>query len=63
MPLHPAQIFMHNPQGLRVEFNIDLGRLIIWWSPLAGLSTAAHDRNFSNRDEHLEVFASIQLPD
>ncbi|MCC5841044.1 MAG: hypothetical protein JJT96_13085 [Opitutales bacterium] len=62
MSSHPTQIFMHNPQGLRVEYLLDDEQLLLWWSPLAGQSTAAHDRNFSNRDDHLEVFASITLP-
>ena len=59
---HPTQIFMHNPQGLRVEYRLDDERLSLWWSPLTGKSTAAHDRNFSNRDDHLEVFASVTVP-
>ncbi|MCC5840866.1 MAG: hypothetical protein JJT96_12160 [Opitutales bacterium] len=58
---HPTEIFLHNPHALRVAFDIGEGRLRLWWSPLAGQSTDAYDRNFSNRDDHLEVFASITL--
>ena len=61
MTTHPTQILLHNPLGLRIEYLLDEQRLILWWSPKAGESFAAHDRNFSNRDDHLEVFASIEL--
>ena len=59
---HPTQIFLHNPKALRVEFLFDESRLLLWWSPLAGVSNAAAFRNFSNRDDHLAVFQSITLP-
>jgi hypothetical protein len=59
---HPVQIFLHNPQALRVEYRFDDCRLILWWSPLAGCSFAARDRNFSNRDDHLDVFDRIVIP-
>lgn len=59
---HPVQIFLHNPQALRCEYRIDDCRLILWWSPLAGRSFAARDRNFSNRDNHLDVFDQIVIP-
>lgn len=58
---HPTQILLHNPQALRVEFRLDDQRLILWWSPLAGSSSAAADRNFSSRDNHLHVFEEIAL--
>lgn len=58
---HPTQILLHNPQALRVEYRLDDQRLILWWSPLAGTSYAAADRNFSNRDNHLHVFEKITL--
>jgi len=58
---HPTQIFLHNPQALRVEFRLDDQRLELWWSPKAGRSFDARDRNFSNRDNHLDVFESITL--
>lgn len=59
---HPVQVFMHNPHALRVEYRLDDCRLILWWSPLAGQSFAARDRNFSNRDDHLDVFDRIVIP-
>lgn len=61
MSHHPTQILLQNPQALRVEYRIDDQRLILWWSPLAGKSYEAADRNFSNRDNHLDVFEKITL--
>jgi hypothetical protein len=58
---HPTQILLHNPQALRVEYRLDDQRLILWWSPLAGKSHDAAERNFSNRDNHLDVFEEITL--
>ena len=58
---HPTQIFLHNPQALRVEYHLDDQRLVLWWSPLAGISCDAAERNFSNRDNHLDVFEKITL--
>ncbi len=63
MAPHPTQIFMSNPQALRVEYRLDDQRLEIWWSPLAGRSTDCADRNYSSRDAHLDVFESITIPD
>jgi hypothetical protein len=60
--MHPTQIFLSNPTALRVEYRLDDSRLILWWSPLAGQSIDCLDRNYSSRDAHLEVFASICLP-
>lgn len=60
--MHPTQIFLANPAALRVEYRLDDARLILWWSPLAGQSTDCRDRNYSSRDAHLEVFATIELP-
>ncbi len=59
---HPTQIFLSNPQALRVEYRLDDSRLLLWWSPLAGKSTACADRNYSHRDDHLEIFQEIVLP-
>ena len=56
---HPTQIFLSNPQSLRVEYRLDDESLRMWWSPLAGRSSACTDRNFSSRDAHLTVFAEI----
>lgn len=59
---HPTQIFLSNPQALRVEYRLDDARLELWWSPLAGKSTDCADRNYSHRDDHLTVFQEITLP-
>jgi len=59
---HSTQIFLSNPQALRVEYRLDDARLLLWWSPLAGKSTDCADRNYSNRDDHLEIFQEIALP-
>jgi len=58
---HPTQVFLHNPKALRIEVRVDDEELILWWSPKAGESYDARDRNFSNRDEHLPVFDRIGL--
>ena len=58
----PVLVFLHSPAGLRVEMNLDTASLHLWWSPKAGRSTDAGDRNFSSRDVHLEVFESFRLP-
>jgi hypothetical protein len=60
--MHPTQVFFSNPNALRVEYRVDDGRLILWWSPLAGQSTDCRDRNYSSRDAHLSVFEEIELP-
>lgn len=60
-PIHPTQVFLSNPQALRVEYRLDDRRLILWWSPRAGCSTDCADRNFSSRDAHLEIFAEITV--
>lgn len=59
---HPTQVFLHNNHALRVEYRLDDARLMLWWSPLAGKSTDAAVRNFSNRDNHLDVFEQIEFP-
>jgi hypothetical protein len=60
--IHPVtQVFLHNPHALRVEFRLDDACLELWWSPRAGKSFAARDRNFSNRDNHLRVFERIEI--
>lgn len=58
---HPTQIFLHNPKALRVEYRLDDQRLMLWWSPLAGTSLEAAERNFSNRDNHLDIFERITI--
>lgn len=59
---HPTQVFLSTPQALRVEYRLDDQQLELWWSPRAGRSTDCFDRTYSNRDAHLDVFASIHLP-
>ena len=59
---HPTQIFLSNPQALRVEYRLDDERLDLWWSPLAGKSNDCADRNYSSRDAHLDVFEEIRIP-
>ncbi|MFW6032117.1 MAG: hypothetical protein ACOCTI_01925 [Phycisphaeraceae bacterium] len=59
---HPTLVLMHNPRGLRVEYRVDDGELELWWSPRAGESYEARDRDYSNRDDHLCVFRRIALP-
>ena len=56
-------ILMHNRLGVRIELNFDKeGRIELWISPLAGRSTDARDRNFSNRDDQTRLFDRITLP-
>ena len=54
-------IFMQNRMGLRFEYNIDRSMIQIWISPQAGKSMLGTDRNFSNRDDHCNVFERITL--
>lgn len=55
-------VFMHNPRGIRAEYNICRGTLELWVSPQAHRSTDYRDRNFSNRDDHTRLFDRIFLP-
>ncbi len=55
-------VFLHNSKALKVDFDITTSELKLWWSPKAGESFDYYDRNFSNRDDHLDVFDSIQFP-
>jgi hypothetical protein len=61
MTSHATQVFLHNPQALRIELRLDDARLLLWWSPGAGVSYDALERNYSNRDDHLDVFERIVL--
>lgn len=56
-----TQVFLATPRGLRIEFRLDDATLRLWWSPRAGESFDSSDRNFSNRDDHLDVFAQIDV--
>ena len=55
-------ILMQNRMGLRIEYNLDRSNLQIWISPLAGKSYSYVDKNWSNRDDHTNVFDRILLP-
>lgn len=61
MSTHATQVFLHNPQALRIELRLDDARLLLWWSPGAGTTFDALERNYSNRDNHLDVFERIQF--
>lgn len=55
-------ILMQNRMGLRIEYNLDRSNLQIWISPQAGKSFTYFDKNWSNRDDHTNVFDRILLP-
>jgi hypothetical protein len=61
MPTSLTQVLLANPRGLRIEFRLDDATLRLWWSPCAGDSFDSSDRNFSSRDDHLDVFARIDV--
>jgi hypothetical protein len=55
-------VLMQNRMGMRIEYVVDRGRLQLWISPQAGKSMSYKDRNFSNRDDHSDIFERILLP-
>lgn len=55
-------VLLQNRMGLRIEYNVERGRLQIWISPQAGKSMSYRERNFSNRDDHSDVFERILMP-
>ncbi|HYW95607.1 MAG TPA: hypothetical protein VE870_08475, partial [Bacteroidales bacterium] len=55
-------ITMQNRQGMRLELNLNQQRLQLWISPKAGKSLGYFDRNFSNREDHCDVFDKISFP-
>ena len=55
-------VLMQNRMGIRIEYVVDRGRLQLWISPQAGKSMSYKDRNFSNRDDHSDIFERILLP-
>lgn len=59
---HLTQAFISNPQGLRVEYCFDREALLLWWSPGSSGTNDMEALNFSNRDNHLDVFEEIQFP-
>ncbi len=56
-------VLLQNRMGIRIEYVVDRGRLQLWISPQAGKSMTYRDRNFSNRDDHSDIFERILLPD
>jgi hypothetical protein len=52
---------MQNRYGLRIEYCVDRSDLQLWISPQAWKSLDYRDRNFSNRDDHCNVFDDIKL--
>jgi hypothetical protein len=55
-------VLMHNPSGVRLEYNIDRQSFDMWISPKAGESLDYFDRNFSCRDDYTSVFDKVTLP-
>ncbi|MBN2087984.1 hypothetical protein JW964_00135 [candidate division KSB1 bacterium] len=55
-------ILMQNRMGVRIEYCVDRSRLQLWISPQAGKSLSYRDRNWSNRDDHTDIFNRILLP-
>ena len=56
-------ILMQNRLGIRIEYCIDRSILQLWLSPQAGKSMSYVDRNWSNRDDHMNLFDIIRIPD
>ncbi len=57
-----VQVLMHNPSGIRIEYNITNQELELWISPQAGKEDDYWMRNFSNRDDHTRLFDKISFP-
>ncbi len=57
-----TQILMQNRMGIRIEYTLDRNNLQLWISPQAGKSMSYIDQNWSNRDDHTNVFDRILLP-
>ncbi len=57
-----VQVLMHNPSGIRIEYNITRQELELWISPQAGKDNDYWIRNFSNRDDHTRLFDKISFP-
>ncbi len=55
-------LLMHNPKGIRIEYNITRQELELWISPQAGKESVYWIRNFSNRDDHTRLFDRISFP-
>lgn len=55
-------VLMQNRMGMRIEYCVDRSDLQLWISPQAWKSLDYKDRNFSNRDDHCNIFEEIKLP-
>lgn len=55
-------VLMQNRSGIRIEYCVDRGTLELWISPQLGKSFNYKDINWSNRDDHTNVFDRIMLP-
>ncbi len=56
-------VLMQNRMGVRIEYCVDRSRLQLWISPQAGKSFDYYDKNYSNRDDHTNIFDRILLPE
>ncbi len=54
-------VLMQNRMGMRIEYCVDRSDLQLWISPQAFKSLDYYDRNFSNRDDHCNVFDDIKF--
>ncbi|MGB9747975.1 MAG: hypothetical protein ACPLXM_13700 [Bacteroidales bacterium] len=54
-------VLMQNRKGIRVEYCVDRSALQLWISPQVSRTLDARDQNFSNRDDHCQVFERITL--
>ena len=57
-----TQILMQNRRGVRIEYTLDRNDLQLWISPHMGKSMSYVDQNWSNRDDHTDIFDRILLP-
>jgi hypothetical protein len=55
-------ILMQNRMGVRIEYCADRSTLQLWLSPQAAKSMSYVDRNWSNRDDHMNLFDRIRIP-
>lgn len=55
-------ILMQNRMGVRIEYTLDRSNLQLWIRPDAGKSMSYVDHNWSNRDDHTNIFDRILIP-
>ncbi len=55
-------ILMQNRMGVRIEYTLDRSNLQLWIRPDAGKSMSYIDHNWSNRDDHTNIFDRILIP-